>query len=92
LIALPIILVAAYLILACAVFDFNKPAFAFGQASDSSGQPIAIGPRPRPWAYAADKNWEGVYWKGEEWPFVVFAPVCGWWRHTHGYVAPPADR
>jgi len=88
--ALPITLVVGYLVMAVAVFDFSKPAFAFGQATDSAGRPIAIGPRPRTWAYTPDKNWEGVYWKGREWPFIVFSPVCSWWRHHNGYVAPSA--
>jgi len=88
LLALPIVLVVAYLVGAWAVFDFSKPAFPFGQTADSAGRPIAIGPRPRSWAYAPDKTWEGVYWRGREWPFIVFAPVCSWWRHHHGYAAP----
>jgi len=88
LLAFPVVLMVGYVVLACAVFDFNTPEFSFRQATDSTGRPIAIGPRPRPWACAPDKNWEGVYWKGKEWPFIVFAPVCSWWRHHHGYVAP----
>ena len=87
-VAVPPVLLIAYLIMACAVFDFSKAAFPFQQGTSADGRPMAIGPRPRPWAYRADKNWEGMYWKGNEWPFVVFAPVCSYWRHSHGY-APP---
>ena len=88
LLTVPVVLIIAYLATAYAVFDFSKPAFPFGQTTDSEGRPVAIGPRPRTWACAPDKNWEGVYWKGGEWPFIVFAPVCSWWRHHHGYAAP----
>jgi len=88
LLTVPVVLVVGYLVTACAVFDFNKAAFPFNQQTGSDGRPVAFGPRPRPWAYAADKNWQGIYWQGKEWPFIVFAPVCSWWRHSHGYAAP----
>ena len=84
----PIALITVYLGAAMLVFDFNQTAYPNDEENAEDGRPVAIGPRPRGFFY--QPTWEGVRWEGREWPFVVFAPVCSWWRDQHGY-APSAE-
>jgi hypothetical protein len=84
---LSVALLGAYLCTAIVVFDFGSAALAFDEDSHD-GREVAIGPRPR--RLFCPPTWEGVRWEGREWPFVMFAPVCCWWRERHGY-APPAN-
>lgn len=76
-------LVVAYIGAAFMVFDFSKPAFPFNQDNRQDDRPVAFGPRPR--ERFCPPDWQGVYWKGTEWPFIVFRPVCHWWCDHHGY-------
>lgn len=84
----PVVVLLAYFVAAVLVFDFTKVAFTSDEDNTEDGRPVALGPRPRQIFCAP--TWEGVGWKGRDWPFVVFSPVCGWWRDRHGY-APSAE-
>jgi len=84
LLVLIVLLAGAYLCAACLVFDFSKPAFPFNQNNSQDGRPVAFGPRPR--ERFCLPHWEGVYWKGDEWPFIVFSPICHWWCDHHCYM------
>ena len=87
LVALALGLLTLYAAAAVIVFDFSNAAFP-NDEENFGAQPVAIGPRPR--SFACPATSEGVAWQGREWPFVVFSPVCHWWRIRHGY-APPAE-
>jgi hypothetical protein len=76
-------LVLAYFITAFVIFDFTRPAFPFSQNDASSGKLKAVGPRPK--ERYCPPTWGGEYWKGNEWPFIVFCPICYCWCHSHGY-------
>ena len=76
-----------YLGSAALVFDFTRASLPDDE--DIFGDmEVAIGPRPRGVFCRPTRN--DVRWEGREWPFVVFAPVCEWWRTLHGY-APSAE-
>ena len=85
----PLALLVAYFGAAAIVFDFSKTAFPSDE-DNFEGREVAIGPRPR--HLFCPPTWEGVRWEGREWPFVVFAPICGWWRERHGYAPSHAWR
>ncbi|HXF11174.1 MAG TPA: hypothetical protein VN625_10350 [Desulfuromonadaceae bacterium] len=85
-----LVLVIGYIGAAFAVFDFSKPAFPFSQKNGGDSRPVAFGPRPR--EQFCPPNWGGVYWKGNEWPFIVFAPICHWWCAQHGYATVHAEK
>ncbi len=84
----PLVFLAAYLGAASLVFDFGSAAFPNDEENTGDGRPVALGPRPR--QLFCPPTWEGVCWEGREWPFVIFAPICSWWRDRHGY-APAAE-
>jgi hypothetical protein len=83
----PVIAPLIYIAAATIVFDFNRAAFPSDE-DNHDGREVAIGPRPRHMFCPPTSH--GVRWEGREWPFVVFAPVCSWWRERHGY-APSAE-
>lgn len=82
-----VLLPVVYLGSAALVFDFTRAAFPDDEDSFWDME-VAIGPRPR--RIFCPPTRHDVRWQGREWPFVVFAPVCEWWRTLHGY-APPAE-
>jgi hypothetical protein len=85
----PFVVVLVYLSAAAVVFDFSKAAYPSDE-DYYDGRKVAIGPRPR--SIFCPPTVEGVRWEGREWPFVVFAPVCSWWRERHGYAPSHAWR
>ena len=80
--------VFGYLLAAVVVFDFSKTAFPDDEDNTEDGRPVALGPMPR--LLFCHRAHDGVNFEGREWPFVVFAPICSWWRASHGY-APSAE-
>src|SRR2546426_123678 len=86
--ATPLALLLAYVAAAALVFDFSATAFPGDEDNTADGRPVALGPRPR--RVFCRPTVHDVCWEGREWPFVVFAPVCSWWRERHGY-APSAE-
>ena len=76
-----------YILVALVVFDFTQTAFPYDEDNTPDGRPVALGPRPR-W-FACSRAHDSFNFEGREWPFVVFAPICSWWRSSHGY-APSA--
>lgn len=84
----PFALLVVYFGAAAVVFDFGRTAFPGDEDNTEDGRPVALGPRPR--SLFCRPTVSDVRWEGREWPFVVFAPVCSWWREHHGY-APSAE-
>jgi hypothetical protein len=87
--AVPAVALLVYVTAAAIVFDFSRAAFP-NDEENYNGREVAIGPRPR--HLFCPPTWEGVRWEGREWPFVVFAPICSWWRERHGYAPSHAWR
>jgi hypothetical protein len=89
---IPLIMTAAlflYTLSAFIVFDMSKPARVFDE-ENYKGKEIALGPRPRRWA--CRPTHEGVTFDGNEWPFLVFRPVCAVWQLIKGYESPAEMR
>ena len=82
------------------IFDLATPAWIDTQAK--SGKTICPGPRPRwpfCWPSTEEDGEATTYWPtgqempgegyaGDEWVFIVYAPVCWLWRTERGYVEP----
>lgn len=68
-------------------FDFTGAAPSYDE-EHFEGRPVAIGPRPR--GFACRPTDHDLFWAGDEWPFLVFRPVCRIRLHFHGY-APPGE-
>lgn len=84
----PFALLLTYIAAAALVFDFRETAYPDDEDNTEDGRPVALGPRPR--SLFCRPTVHGVNWEGREWPFVVFAPICSWWRVRHGF-APSAE-
>ena len=73
-----------YSIASVAVFDYRTASLPPDEDNDSSGNPVAVGPRLWPWV-----NWSGkTSFEGNEWPFRVFYPICRAWIKLRGYSLP----
>ena len=82
------LLAFTYIFAAAVVFDFRRPAGIFDEEyfGNRNVRNVAIGPMPR--RIFCQPTYHGVHFVGDEWPFVVFLPICKVWRHIMGY-APP---
>jgi hypothetical protein len=77
-------LLGFYLLMSACVFDYRGASFPPDEDNDSFGNPVAVGPRLRPWL-----NQKGeTSFEGDEWPFQVFHPISLLWLKIHGYVRP----
>lgn len=84
-------ILAAYLILPLAIFDFTERASPFDEET-FAGRLVAIGPRPRSWVPGATHGYDipgGPDYDAKSWPFVVWKPVCLIYLKAKGF-APPA--
>lgn len=75
----------AYGLLFCTVFDLTRPARQF-DVEYLGGKMAVLGPTPR-WVFCRP-SYADMYYKGNEWPFVVFSPLCNVWVQQSGYVRP----
>ncbi len=82
-----LLLLVVYMLTAVIVFDFSKPAYPYDEEYHQ-GRLVAIGPRPR--SLFLPPTRDELFYEATEWPFEVYAPVCGVWRTLKGY-APPAE-
>lgn len=75
-----------YVMSAFIVFDMSEAAHKWDVDNDSLGNPVALGPSPRH-CFCAPTMYDTCY-KGDEWPFRLYTPVCRLWLRVHGYVPP----
>lgn len=66
------------------IFNLAKAAPVFDRESDNDGIPIAAGPMPRKWVVEA--SYHGMFYRGNEWPFVVYNIPCRLWCFLNGFV------
>jgi len=66
---------------------FNLGAVAYPEEEDTfEGRTVAYGPRPR--SIFAVQNPRTCGYKGDEWPFFVYRPLCFVYRMIRGLNAP----
>lgn len=80
----------AYAISSLVVFDIFAVAYPSDEDNTASGQPVAIGPKPR--LMFCRPTVHDVYFNGDEWPFKWYAPVCKAWRIVRGFAPPVEER
>jgi hypothetical protein len=85
LVASPLLL---YLLSSLIVLDFCAVAYPGDEDNTATGQPVAIGPKPR--RLFCRPTVHDINFIGDEWPFRVYAPLCRVWRSVRGF-APPAE-
>jgi hypothetical protein len=79
-----------YLILPLAVFDFTSVAVPFDEETHN-GRSVGLGPRPYRWVPGASHGLDipgGFEYSTEEWPFVLWKPLCFGFLKIKGYELP----
>lgn len=88
------LVLAVYLLLPLAIFDFTKHAWPFDE-EHFNGRQVAIGPRPRFFVPGAVRSWDipgGPDYSQDAWPFRVWKPVCVVYCRARGYELPDSWR
>jgi hypothetical protein len=80
------VIILIYFIGSIIVFDFSKAAFDAEEDTFNRKQ-VAYGPRPRHF-FTKPQQRDGLSYSGEEWPFLVYKPICIFWRVLGGYEKP----
>lgn len=83
-------LLVIYIAGSLVVFDFFSTAAPFDEDTHN-GKSVAIGPKPRSWVPRVSSDFDipgGVGYSPENWPFVVWKPVCLIYLKIKGYEKP----
>jgi hypothetical protein len=67
------------------VFNFNGDIASTREELTNHGKLLVFGPHPREiFCSEPDPNLPEAY-RGDEWPFRVYAPLCSLWGRLNGY-------